>query len=200
MQDTPALHARGAPMHATNVKVSMQTAIMYRLSTLLLGMALCGVSAAQTVYKWVDEKGGVHYGEKPPANVRAKPVDTQPYGVEAGEGECHTIICQGQKADADKRRQAEQDARDARARAAAPPSPPATRGMEFDAYIRLQRGMSEGELLLRAGPPDYEALDNSLFGGVKKSFYYYPTPANPYTTIVTIRGGRIADLERIRKF
>ena len=41
-------------------------------------------------------------------------------------------------------------------RAAASPAVP-VRGMDFDIYIRLQRGMTEGELLLRAGRPDHES-------------------------------------------
>ena len=33
-----------------------------------------------------------------------------------------------------------------------------------------------------------------------KTYYYFPTSANPYTTVVTLRGGRIYDLDRIKKF
>ena len=87
--------------------------------------------------------------------------------------------------------------------APAPPAPApgavAARGMEFDVFIRLQRGMTEGEVLLRAGPPDYESVDNLVYDMVK-SYYYFPTIANPYTTVVTLRGGRVANLERIKKF
>ena len=36
----------------------------------------------------------------------------------------------------------------------------APRGLPFDVYIRLQNGMSEGELLLRAGKPDSESIEN----------------------------------------
>ncbi len=75
----------------------------------------------------------------------------------------------------------------------------ATRGMDFDVFIRLQTGMTEGELLLRAGIPDYEGMDN-IRHDIVKSYYYFPTVANPYTTVVTLRGGRIANLERIKKF
>src|SRR5688572_10036402 len=34
------------------------------------------------------------------------------------------------------------------------------RGMNFDVYIRLETGMSEGELLLRAAKPDSESIEN----------------------------------------
>ena len=83
-----------------------------------------------------------------------------------------------------------------------PPPAPGTvtgRGMDFDVFIRLQRGMTEGEVLLRAGRPDYESVDNLVYD-IVKSYYYFPTVANPYTTVVTLRGGRIANLERIKKF
>jgi hypothetical protein len=34
---------------------------------------------------------------------------------------------------------------------------------------------------------------------VVKSLYYYPTIANPYITVVTVRGGRVANIDRNRK-
>lgn len=74
---------------------------------------------------------------------------------------------------------------------------PQVRGMDFDTYIRLDRGMSEGELLLRAGPPDYAAVDN--LAGIVKSFYYYPTLSDPFMTVVTLRGGRVDHIERTKK-
>jgi hypothetical protein len=78
------------------------------------------------------------------------------------------------------------------------PAQPAVRGMEFETYIRLQAGMSEGELLLRAGNPDQQSVEN-FRDDVVKSYYYLPTSGNPYITLVTLRGGRIANIERTRK-
>jgi len=75
--------------------------------------------------------------------------------------------------------------------------PEAPRGMAFDVYIRLEHGMTEGELVLRAGRPDHQSFDNPRDG--VKTFYYYPTPANPHLTTVTLRSGRIANIERIRR-
>jgi hypothetical protein len=69
--------------------------------------------------------------------------------------------------------------------------------MAFETYIRLQAGMTEGELLLRAGPPDQETIEDTR--AVAKSLYYYPTSSDPFLTVVMIRGGRIANLERNRK-
>ena len=74
---------------------------------------------------------------------------------------------------------------------------PGARGMEFSVYIQLQRGMTEGELLQRAGKPDHVSLESFE---IQKTYYYFPTPGNPYTTAVTLRSGRISDIERIRKF
>jgi hypothetical protein len=95
-------------------------------------------------------------------------------------------------------------------------SRPATRGMDFDVYIRLRKGMTEGELLERAGAPDHQTVEGyvgskevvrqseqvtvNTADSVVKSFYYFPTSANPYTTVVTTTGGRITDLKRERKF
>ena len=71
------------------------------------------------------------------------------------------------------------------------------RGMPFEVYIRLEHGMTEGELVLRAGKPDHQSVDNRREG--LKSFYYYPTSAIPHLTTVTLRSGRIINIERERK-
>jgi hypothetical protein len=78
------------------------------------------------------------------------------------------------------------------------PTLPSVRGMDFDTYIRLQRGMTEGELLVRAGRPDYESVDNLV--DYDRSLYYFPTVANPFTTVVKLRSGRIAYIQRVKKF
>jgi hypothetical protein len=148
-----------------------------------------GACLAGETYKWVDEKGVVNYGEKPPAGGTAKPVDTSPRAVIETGGQYN------RKPDADKA-----------AAHPAPESPPprvasapgdAPRGMEFDVYARLQRGMTEGELLQRAGRPDHVSLDNFE---IQKTYYYFPTSANPYTTAVILRNGRIHEIERTKKF
>jgi hypothetical protein len=71
------------------------------------------------------------------------------------------------------------------------------RGMAFEVYIRLEHGMTEGELLLRAGKPDQRSNDNIREG--LKTYYYFPTLANPHLTTVTLRSGRIVNIERSRK-
>lgn len=71
------------------------------------------------------------------------------------------------------------------------------RGMAFEVYIRLEHGMTEGDLLLRAGKPDHRSNDNIREG--LKTFYYYPTSANPHLTTITLRSGRIVNIERMRR-
>lgn len=103
-------------------------------------------------------------------------------------------------------------------------------GMKFEVFIRLNRGMSEAELLQRAGRPDYESIEGtdistlaviqdsvvidpatgntvpqksvirSERAEVVKSWYYLPTASDPFTTHVTLIGGRIANIERKKKF
>lgn len=73
----------------------------------------------------------------------------------------------------------------------------APRGMSFEVYIRLEHGMTEGELVLRAGKPDHQAVDNLREG--LKSYYYFPTLANPHLTTISLRSGRIVNIERVRK-
>lgn len=161
---------------------------MTRLIVMSIAALVSGPLSAQA-YKWVDERGVTNYGEKPPANRPARAVDTQPGGtLESGS-------LQQKKFEADMR---------SNASAASPPAPAVAavevpvRGMGFDTYIRLQRGMSEGELILRAGKPDHESVENFRHD-IVKSYYYYPTLSDPFITVVTLRGGRIANIERTRK-
>lgn len=166
---------------------------MRALIGLLLACA-AGAGPAAEVYRWVDEKGVVNYGEKPPANRPSRPVNTVPGGtIESG-------LPYGQRAEPAKESTAggAQVPQVAAAPFVLPPPPAGVRGMDFDTYIRLQAGMTEGEVLLRAGRPDYESLD-SVHRDIVKTLYYFPTSANPFTTVVTLRSGRIFYLERIKK-
>ena len=163
---------------------------MKLLSGLLLALSASICLAADT-YKWVDDKGVTNYGEKPPKSRPAQPVNTNPSGIIEGGGQF------SQKA-LGERRPSEEAPRTALGPPPLP-GPMAVRGMEFDVYIRLQYGMSEGEVLLRAGRPDHEAVDGFRHD-IVKSYYYFPTVANPYTTVVKLRGGRIDRVERIKQF
>lgn len=153
---------------------------------LLLAAAAAPCLAQAPTYKWVDERGVVTYGTKPPPGRPARPVDTTSRNrIDTAPVPTAPVTpVPGE-----------------RPPAVLPPSAatPAVRGMEFDTYVRLQRGMSEGELLQRAGRPDYLSLD-PLRDEVVKSFYYYPTRSDPFTTLVIVRGGRIDSIERTKKY
>ncbi len=148
-------------------------------------LAVAGVPAAQT-YKWVDDRGVITYGEKPPAGKRAVVVDTQPGGtLESGALRQSKPKTVPQKTEI---------------QLVVPPAaaPAPVRGLDFSVFIQLQTGMSEGELVLRAGKPDQESVENFRHN-VVKYFYYYPTLANPYITLITLSGGRITNIERTKK-
>ena len=94
-------------------------------------------------------------------------------------------------------------------------------------YFRLQRGMSESELLSRAGPPDLVTSPGTVTtirrsGAVAepvpdvqvidtaekevtqevKQYHYIPGPyePDPFLTVITIRGGQVWDIERTKLF
>ncbi|HEX9673671.1 MAG TPA: DUF4124 domain-containing protein [Burkholderiales bacterium] len=163
---------------------------------LLLGVLMAittGTCAAAEAYRWVDEGGVVNYGEKPPEERQSRPVDTTPRGTIETKGQYDQRPVAGQP------RQAEDPQMPQFVSAPLPaPTLPSVRGMDFDVYIRLQRGMTEGELLIRAGRPDYESVDNLV--DYDRTFYYFPTVANPFTTVVKLRSGRIAYIQRVKKF
>jgi len=64
----------------------------------------------------------------------------------------------------------------------------------------IKRGMSEAEVLVRLGPPDYESLEgfspNNL---LIKSFFYFSEPDRhqDITTVIKFKGGRVILKERI---
>ena len=157
---------------------------MWRYIPVLIAL-LASIPAGAQTYRWIDERGVTNYGTKPPAGRPAQAVDTQSR---------NTIdTAEAARREADEKRTA--------AVVPAPQASPASgvqvRGMRFDTYIRLERGMSEGELLSRTGNPDHVSLDG--LPDRSKSFYYYPTGSDPFTTVVTLIGGRINTIERTKK-
>ncbi|MFN0041338.1 MAG: hypothetical protein ACKVP2_17640 [Burkholderiales bacterium] len=78
------------------------------------------------------------------------------------------------------------------------------RGLRFEVFLRLEREMSEGELLTRAGEPDRETFDavTRNAGGqyIVKTWTYLPTRSDPYVTTIQLTGGRISGIERERQF
>lgn len=177
-----------------------------RLLPILL--LLCAATVDAQVYRWVDAKGTVHYSSSPPpAGVKATKldIDTQPGAPAPDSKECYTVRCQGERMEERIRRRDEADARAAAERAANAPKP--VRGLEFRKYISIQRGMSEGELLGIAGDPDFIADQGTTpvsrrgRGGFEvRTWTYLPTSADPFTTTITLVGGRVGEVERVRKF
>jgi hypothetical protein len=164
---------------------------------LLLSLLVAMNSVSAQVYRWVDEKGTVHYSNStPPAGVKATVIDA---GAKAGppspeSWECYTVRCQGERLEQRLARREELEVRLAAERLAAAPKPP--RGLEFRKYISIQRGMHEGELVGIAGSPDLLFWDARSL----KTYTYLPTVADPFTTTVTLIRGRISDIDRVRKF
>jgi hypothetical protein len=189
-----------------------------RLAALVFLFVACSFAQAQ-VYRWVDEKGTVHYSNAaPPAGVKAVTVDidAKPGAPPPESAQCYTVRCQGERLEQRLARREETEARLAAERAKLMPKPP--RGLEFRRYISIQRGMTEGEVLGIAGEPDLLVDDGLAISAptsvqtgrvtrgaartalAMRSYTYLPTSADPFTTIITLVGGRVSEIERIRKF
>ena len=72
----------------------------------------------------------------------------------------------------------------------------------FEDYIFLEDGMSEGEILLRAGPPDYETLINNFYL-YRKIWYYIPDGSysgDRLTKITFDASGNVINIERTNPF
>jgi hypothetical protein len=162
-----------------------------------VGLLLIAMPAAAQVYRWVDDKGTVHYSNAtPPAGVKFTVIDRD---AKAGppspdSAECYTVRCQGERLEQRLARREASEARHAAERAAA--TPPRPKGLDFRQYISLYRGMSEGELVTVAGAPDL--LFSDVFAS--KNYTYLPTSGDPFTTTITVIGGRVNNIERVRKF
>ena len=77
--------------------------------------------------------------------------------------------------------------------------------MDFGTYIRIQVGMSEAEIIVRAGSPDREIFFNAeiVRGDLSdKQMLYIPETGqpDPHLTIITIESGRAGVIERIKLF
>jgi hypothetical protein len=181
-------------------------------------LLISGACHAQ-IYKWMDANGRVNFSNTPPPQgVKATVVDPDAKeGPAAAEStECYTVRCQGERMEERQRkRQSEIERMNAERAAAAPRR---YRGLEFRKYISIQKGMSEGELLGIAGEPDLKAdlgiaiaapttvqVDRNFStaarqGLAMKTYTYMPVPGDPFTTTVTLVGGRVSEIERVRKF
>jgi len=192
---------------------------MTEFRILLLAFLFAAGAAQAQIYRWVDQDGKVQYSNtEPPKGVKATVVDADAKaGLPAPDStECYTIRCQGDRMEERQRRRDADEARAAADRVAAAPRQP--RGLEFRKYISIQRGMSEGEVLGIAGEPDLRSEEGFAYaapttvqsgrhtrtaaeaGMSVRTYTYLPTSADPFTTVITLVGGRVSELERIRKF
>jgi len=192
---------------------------MTEFRILVAALALLAGNTHAQIYRWTDADGRVNFSNKaPPQGVKSTVVDADarsgPPSVESTE--CYTIRCQGERMEERQRQREESEARATAARMAALPKP--VRGLEFRRYISLQRGMTEGELLGIGGEPDLKADQgvaisapttvqiNRNFrtaareGLLLKTYTYLPILGDPYTTTITLVGGRVSEIERVRKF
>ena len=148
------------------------------------------------VFRSVDENGTPSFSQVPPSGRPSRPVELRPLS-----GSIEAPKASPRPATAPPAREADGAAGEAAARPpqaarAAPREGP--RGMSFETFIRLRRGMSEGEVLGRAGPPDHRGEEVNR-GLLQESWYYLPTLGDPFTTIIQLRGGRVIGTERIRQ-
>ncbi|MCY1542519.1 hypothetical protein D9M68_782700 [compost metagenome] len=71
---------------------------------------------------------------------------------------------------------------------------------ESDAGERkfIRKGMGEGEVMLKIGKPDHEAVHRAVRGQPEeKSWTYFPHTRDPQTlTIIRFHAGRVAEVER----
>lgn len=191
---------------------------------IFLAFAAAAGAASAQIYRWTDAAGRVNFSNTPPPpGAKAVVVDPDARQVPPApeSTECYSIRCQGERMEERVRKRESEAARiaaerqGAERRAAVPTSP---RGLAFRRYISLQRGMSEGELLGIAGEPDLKAdqgiaisapvtvqYDRNLSGAARQglrmvTYTYLPTVADPFTTTITLVGGRVSELDRVRKF
>lgn len=90
--------------------------------SLLAACVAWAAPASAQVYKWVDERGVTHYGQKPPpasardSRVRELDIDLTGNDPTPARGECYTIRCQYERLRADRLEREEELRRDWEAR------------------------------------------------------------------------------------
>ena len=192
---------------------------MTEMRLFVLALILSAGSAQAQIYRWVDADGRVNFANgAPPPGVQATLVDANAKeGPPSAEStECYTIRCQGERLEERERKRAADESKFAAERSAAEAT--RVRGLEFRKYVSIQRGMTEGELLGIAGEPDLKAdqgvaisapitvqgsrnlVTAARAGLIMKTYTYLPVPGDPFTTTITLVGGRVSEIERIRKF
>ena len=62
----------------------------------------------------------------------------------------------------------------------------------------IRKGMGEGEVVLKIGKPDHEAINRAVRGAPEeKTWTYFPHARDPQTlTILTFHSGRVTSIDR----
>lgn len=69
---------RSIPLPDSQAPARLRYARLYPAAILLMsGLLAVAPTTAGGVYKWVDEKGNVHYGDRPPSGVTPKEVELE---------------------------------------------------------------------------------------------------------------------------
>lgn len=166
------------------------------MRTLVLLLLLLAAPAHAQVYRWIDARGTVHYSNTPPPpEVKATTlhIDARPGPAAPDSADCYSVRCQGERMESRQARREELDAQLAAERVAL--IPPEPRGLEFRKLVTIRRGMTEGEVLAIAGPPDSRSRDKRA-----DRLTYFPTRADPFVTTIELRNGRVAGIEQARQF
>jgi len=192
---------------------------MTKFRILAVALLLLSSSSTAQIYRWVDAGGRVNFSNTaPPQGVKATVVDANAKeGAPAAKStDCYSVRCQGERMEERQRKREVEIAKAEAERAASAPRQP--RGLEFRKYISVQKGITEGELLGIAGEPDLKADQGiaiaapmavqgarDLVAGARSglrlvAYTYLPTAGDPFTTTITLVGGRVSEIERIRKF
>jgi hypothetical protein len=124
--------------------LSKENSSLFRALLHFLALATFAVSASAQIYKWVDERGVTHYGERPPQGAKASEVPNKLASPSPGS----------QAAESGKDPRPETST--APKGAPSQPKPPQTRD-EAEAAKRQQQCDQQHAILdrLKQGPPSY---------------------------------------------
>ena len=142
--------------------------------------------AAAALYKCAGDKGGVVYQDKAcPPGKELRDLEADPPTLSVVPGTPLPVPSQMKP-----RSSSEQDGGRSRARAA---TLRAKGGNAADRRF-IRAGMSEGEVVMRIGRPDFQAKGHGKAG---QRWSYLPTAGDPDTlTTLIVAGGKVVEVER----
>jgi len=143
--------------------------------------------AAAGLYKCMGDKGGVVYQDKTcPPGKELRDLEADPPTLSVLPGTPVPIT-------EPERKPRSSSARDARQSSV---RPTALRAKGGDAANRrfIRAGMSEGEVIMRIGRPDFQTKGHGKTG---QRWSYFPAAGDADTvTTITLTGGKVVDVER----